>query len=96
MTNCIIVITNHMPVQGILTSLSYYYRMESEVMAKKKYAQLCEKYIKQGFECVHDDKFGTIEEVDGEDYYTSFMDFCKTTSKGVKRAEVEYAVEPIK
>ena len=96
MANCIIVITNHMPVQGILASLSYYYCMESEAMAKKKYAELCNKYIKQGYECVHDDKFGTIEDVDGKEYFSSFMDFHKQTSKGVKRAEVEYGIEPIK
>ena len=98
MANYIYVVTEHRELNnGIPVSTNHYYRAESEEKAKAKYAELCAKYLRMdGCECTHDDRFGTIEDVDGREFYSSFMDFRRHTKTGIKSYEVEFGIEPIK
>ena len=85
------IVTEHRTINGgIPVSTNHYYLAESEDKAKAKYAKLCAKYLRMdGCECVHDDHFCTIEDVDGEEMYSSFMDFRTHTKRGISTYEVE-------
>lgn len=98
MKDYIWIVTEHRNVNGgIPVSTSHYYRAESEDKAKAKYAALCAKYTgAMGCECVHDDRFATIEDINGEELRSSFRDFRKECKGKVSTYEVEIGPEIIK
>lgn len=82
---------------GIPVTTNHYYFAESEDKAKAKYEELCAKCTRLGYKCVHDDRFGEIEEIDGKDIRCSFRDYTKNLKNGKKDTrQVEIGVEIIK
>ena len=98
MKNYIWIVSEHRHINGgEPVTTNHYYHAESEDKAKGKYESLCANYTDdRGYKCVYDDRFGTIEDVAGEEFYTSFRDFVRDGKNGKSTCQVEIGVEYIK